>query len=67
MSGSRTALIPIGGGARAAAAEHFGAGVDGVVCVWESFSAYQVYRADTVSMSISGARWVPTSAVSGGH
>ena len=102
MTGSRTALILTGGGARAAyqvgvlkairellrepqrnpfpilcgtsagalnaaslavAAEDFGAGVDGLVRVWENFSAYQVYRADPVSMGISGARWVSTLAL----
>ena len=102
MTGSRTALILTGGGARAAyqvgvlkairellrepqrnpfpilcgtsagalnaaslaaAAEDFGAGVDGLVRVWENFSAHQVYRADPVSMGISGARWVSTLAL----
>jgi len=102
MTGSRTALILTGGGARAAyqvgvlkairellrepqrnpfpilcgtsagalnatslavAAEDFGAGVDGLVHVWENFSAHQVYRADAVSMGISGARWVSTLAL----
>jgi NTE family protein len=102
MTGSRTALILTGGGARAgyqvgvlkairgllreprrnpfpilcgtsagalnaaslaAAAEDFGAGVEGLVRVWENFSAHQVYRADPLSMGISGARWVSTLAL----
>jgi len=44
-------------------AEDFGAGVDNLVNVWENFSAHQVYRADSLSMGISGARWVSTLAV----
>lgn len=44
-------------------AEDFGAGVDNLLQVWENFSAHQVYRADAVSMAISGARWVSTLAV----
>jgi NTE family protein len=47
----------------AAAAEDFGAGVDGLLKVWENFSARQVYRADPLSMGISGARWVSTLAL----
>lgn len=47
----------------AVGAEDFGAGVDNLVKVWESFSAHQVYRVDPVSMGISGARWVSTLAV----
>ncbi len=44
-------------------AEDFGAGVDNLLHVWENFSAHQVYRADPVSMGISGARWVSTLAI----
>jgi len=47
----------------AVAAENFGAGVDRLLHIWENFSARQVYRADPVSMGISGARWVSTLAV----
>ncbi|TRZ98689.1 MAG: patatin-like phospholipase family protein [Rhodocyclaceae bacterium] len=46
----------------AVSAEDFGAGVDGLLRVWENFSARQVYRADAASMGISGARWVSTLA-----
>ncbi|MCX7148448.1 MAG: patatin-like phospholipase family protein [Rhodocyclales bacterium] len=46
----------------AVSAEDFGAGVDGLLKVWENFSARQVYRADAASMGISGARWVSTLA-----
>ncbi|BAO30777.1 patatin-like phospholipase family protein [Sulfuritalea hydrogenivorans] len=44
-------------------AEDFAAGVDNLLQVWENFSAQQVYRADPLSMGISGARWVSTLAV----
>jgi NTE family protein len=47
----------------AVSAEDFGAGVDGLLKVWENFSAHQVYRADPVSMGISGGRWVSTLAI----
>ena len=47
----------------AVAAEDFGAGVEGLLQVWENFHAHQVYRADPASMGISGARWVSTLAV----
>ncbi len=47
----------------AAAAEDFGAGVDNLLNIWENFGAEQVYRADPVSMGISGARWVSTLAL----
>lgn len=102
MTGSRTALILTGGGARAgyqigvlkairellreprrnpfpilcgtsagalnaaslaAAADDFGAGVDGLVRVWENFSAHQVYRADPAGIGLSGARWLSTLAL----
>lgn len=102
MTGSRTALILTGGGARAGyqvgvlkairellpqpqrnpfpilcgtsagainaaslavAAEDFGAGVDGLVNVWENFCAHQVYRADAAGIGISGARWLSTFAL----
>ncbi|MDK9714853.1 MAG: patatin-like phospholipase family protein [Sulfuritalea sp.] len=44
-------------------AEDFAAGVDNLLQVWENFSAQQVYRADPLSMGISGARWLSTLAV----
>ncbi|MDO8789213.1 MAG: patatin-like phospholipase family protein [Sulfuritalea sp.] len=47
----------------AVAAEDFGAGVDGLLRVWENFTAHQVYRADAASMGYSGARWVSTLAL----
>jgi len=37
--------------------------VDHLLNIWENFSAHQVYRADPVSMGISGARWVSTLAL----
>ena len=47
----------------AVSAEDFGAGVDGLVNVWENFSADQVYRADPAGIGISGARWLSTLAL----
>lgn len=47
----------------AVSAENFGAGVDGLVKVWENFSADQVYRADPTGIGISGARWLSTLAL----
>jgi NTE family protein len=47
----------------AAAADDFGAGVDGLVRVWENFSAHQVYRADPAGIGLSGARWLSTLAL----
>ena len=47
----------------AVSAEDFGAGVDGLVKVWENFSADQVYRADPAGIGISGARWLSTLAL----
>lgn len=58
-----TSAGAINAASMAASAEDFGAGVDNLVNVWENFSAHQVYRADPVSMGISGARWVSTLAV----
>lgn len=46
----------------AVSAADFGAGVDGLLGVWENFTAHQVYRADAASMGISGVRWVSTLA-----
>ena len=44
-------------------AEDFGAGVDGLLEVWQNFSAHQVYRADPAGIGISGARWLSTLAL----
>lgn len=44
-------------------AEDFSAGVDNLLNVWENFKVHQVYRADTLSMGISAARWVSTLAI----
>lgn len=46
----------------AVSAADFEAGVDGLLGVWENFTAHQVYRADAASMGISGVRWVSTLA-----
>jgi len=47
----------------AASAEDFGAGVEGLLKVWENFSADQVYRSDPAGIGISGARWLSTLAL----
>ena len=47
----------------AVAADDFAAGVDGLLKVWENFSADQVYRADAAGIAISGARWLSTLAL----
>ena len=44
-------------------AEDFGTGVDRLLNIWENFSARQVYRADPLSMGISGAHWMSTLAL----
>lgn len=46
----------------AAAAEDFGAGVEGLLQVWENFSAHQVYRADPAGIGVAGVRWLSTLA-----
>ncbi len=47
----------------AVSAEDFGAGVDGLLNVWENFNAHQVYRADVAGIGISGARWLSALAL----
>lgn len=47
----------------AASAEDFGAGVDALERVWAEFHAADVYRADAVSVGLSGARWLSTFAL----
>ena len=41
----------------------FGAGVAGLVRVWENFNAHQVYRADPAGIGVSGARWLSALAL----
>ena len=47
----------------AASAEDFGAGVDGLERIWAGFHAADVYRADTASVALSGARWLSALAI----
>ena len=47
----------------AASAEDFGAGVDALERIWAEFHAGDVYRADAVSVGMSGARWLSTFAL----
>lgn len=47
----------------AASAEDFGAGIDALERVWAEFHAGDVYRADAVSVGMSGARWLSTFAL----
>lgn len=42
----------------AAWAENFSAGVDHLCYIWENFHAGQIYRADTLGIIRSGARWL---------
>src|SRR3954465_5041129 len=44
--------------ALACRADNFGEGVDRLVQVWEHFSVEQVYRADSLGVLRSGARWL---------
>jgi NTE family protein len=46
----------------ASSAEDFGAGVEGLLQVWENFRAHQVYRADPAGVGIAGVRWLSTLA-----
>jgi len=39
-------------------AEDFGSGLDRIARVWENFTADQVYRADSLGVLRSGARWL---------
>lgn len=47
----------------AASAEDFGAGVDALERVWADFHAGDVYRADVLSIGLSGVRWLSTLAL----
>ncbi|MDB5909656.1 MAG: Patatin [Massilia sp.] len=44
--------------ALACRADNFGEGVQKLLDVWENFSAEQVYRADSIGVLRSGARWL---------
>lgn len=44
--------------ALACRADNFGEGVDKLLDVWENFTADQVYRADSLAVLRSGARWL---------
>jgi NTE family protein len=44
--------------ALACSADNFGEGLSKVVQVWENFTAEQVYRADSLGVIRSGARWL---------
>jgi NTE family protein len=44
--------------ALACSADNFGEGLAGVVHVWENFTVEQVYRADSLGVARSGARWL---------
>ena len=39
-------------------AEDFGFAVNRLHAIWANFHAHQVYRADTLGISLSGARWL---------
>ena len=44
--------------ALACSADHFGEGLAGLLKVWENFSVEQVYRADSLGVLRSGAKWL---------
>lgn len=46
----------------AAAAEDFGAGVDGLERIWANFHAGDVYRADALGLGLSSGRWLAALA-----
>ena len=53
-----TSAGAINAAALACRADDFDAGVQTLVEVWENFSAEQVYRADSIGMLRTGARWL---------
>ena len=53
-----TSAGAINASALACGADDFDEAVRGIVEVWKNFRAYQVYRADSLSMLRSGASWM---------
>jgi len=53
-----TSAGAINAAALACNADHFDRAIDGLVEVWENFSADQVYRADSLGVIRSGAQWL---------
>jgi NTE family protein len=53
-----TSAGAINAAALACRADNFGEGVQKLLDVWEHFSAEQVYRADSIGVLRSGARWL---------
>ncbi len=58
-----TSAGAINAAALACRADNFGAAVDEVAAVWEGFSADQVYRADSIGVLRTGARWLTMMSV----
>lgn len=53
-----TSAGAINAAALATMAEDFGLAVNRLHTIWANFHAHQVYRADTLGISLSGARWL---------
>ena len=53
-----TSAGAINAAALACRADDFGEGVQKLLDVWENFSVDQVYRADSIGVLRSGARWL---------
>jgi NTE family protein len=53
-----TSAGAINAAALACRADHFGEGVQKLLDVWKNFSVDQVYRADSIGVLRSGARWL---------
>ena len=53
-----TSAGALNGTALACHADNFGEGLDRLASVWENFSVEQVYRADSLGVMRSGARWL---------
>ena len=60
---SGTSAGAINAAALACAADDFDAAVAGLCRVWENFSAEQVYRADSLGVIRSGARWLTMMSI----
>ena len=58
-----TSAGAINAAALACRADHFDTAVRGLVEVWENFHADQVYRADSIGVIRTGARWLTMMSV----
>jgi len=58
-----TSAGAINAAALACRADHFDAAVEGLCKVWENFTAEQVYRADSLGVIRTGARWLTMMSI----